>query len=166
MIELCATNFPSSCTTSCFDGLGDYLEGQHWNLGGWGQILAYMAFCGFPGPVSWNSCCRRRLWIQGLHCFQPCWENQETQCRTGKNAFVSFRTLCFEFFKFVSRQPCFQHTACLLSSAGIRCAEACTKTWLVSLYWSNLSTHIALQTLHIISHHVISYHIMILLWWY
>ena len=22
-----------------------YLEGQHWNLGGWGQILAYMAFC-------------------------------------------------------------------------------------------------------------------------
>ena len=22
-----------------------YLEAQYWNLGGWGQILAYMAFC-------------------------------------------------------------------------------------------------------------------------
>ena len=37
---------------------------------------------GLPGPVCWNSCCRRRLWIQGLDLFRPCWENQEAQCRT------------------------------------------------------------------------------------
>ena len=39
---------------------------------------------GFPGPVSWDSCCRRRLWIQGLDCFRPCWKDQEAQCRTCK----------------------------------------------------------------------------------
>ena len=39
---------------------------------GWGQILAYMAFCeGFPGPVSGHPSCSGRLRLQGLDLQRP-----------------------------------------------------------------------------------------------
>ena len=32
---------------------------------------------GFPGSVSWHTCCRWRLWLQGLDFIRSCRENQK-----------------------------------------------------------------------------------------
>ena len=39
---------------------------------------------GFSGSVCWNSCCSRRLWIQGLDSIRPSGENQKVKCRVGE----------------------------------------------------------------------------------
>ena len=54
------------------------LKAQYANPGGWAQILAYMAFCEvLPGTDPRKRCVCWRLWIQGVDCFWPGWENQK-----------------------------------------------------------------------------------------
>ena len=96
-------------------------------------------------------------------------KTKKLSAEQGRTPLCDF-AVCFEFLKFVSRQPCFQHTACLLSSAGIRCAETCTDMIDICTCESFVVliksvSHIALQIApyHIPSCDLISYHDMTLM---
>ena len=65
----------------CFADLCELFRGPFPNPGGWGQILAYMAFCEVSQEQTPGTDAYAGDWIQGVLRFWPGWEDQKTQCR-------------------------------------------------------------------------------------
>ena len=171
MIELCEKNFPSSCTTSCFDGLGDYLEGQHWNLEKlMGSDFGLNGFLRFP-RTSLLELLLPEATLDSRSSLLPTLLRKPRNSvpnREGRLCVISQCVLSFWSLFLVSHVFSTLHVCWVVQGSDV---PKHAQTWLtfahvkVSLYWSNLSTHIALQIApyHIPSCDFISYHDMTLM---